>query len=166
MKKIILLLLLTAVGVSAQSALRAYDTNGAITWVRVTPDGNLSVSPYQSFVRSTDTWGAAKDTSTYDFGNDYLKAYVTVYDSSATADTLVFEVYSHAKLGWTTQMIGFKDVVTGYSEADNSTVIIGGTLAKKFEITKYRPGQVRVRPKTLTGRTTFKTKRIVWEGIN
>lgn len=128
--------------------------------------GDLQTKPYLSFIRSTDTWGAAADTSTYDFANNYLRCYVTIYDSSATADTLTIEVYSYAKLGWTTQMIGFEDVVTGYREADNTTVIVSGTIAKKYEITKLRPGNVRVRPKTVVGRSAYKTKRIVWEGIN
>lgn len=120
--------------------------------------------PYLPYVRSVDTWGASADTSEYDFGNNYLKGYVTVYDSSATADTLVFEVYSHAKSQWTTQMIGFRDVVTDYLEIDNTTVIIAGTIAKKFEINKLRPGKIRVRPKTPGA--VWRTKRVVFEGVN
>lgn len=129
-------------------------------------DGNTLTKPYQHYVQSIDTWGAAKDTTVYDFGNNYLIGYITVNNSSATADTLTFEVYSATKVAYTTQMIGFEDVVTGYREADNATVIIAGSTAKKFEITKKRPGQIRVRPKTLTGRTVAKTDKVTAEGIN
>ena len=128
--------------------------------------GNLLTTPYLSYIRSSDTWGAAADTSTYDFGNTYLKCYVTIYDSSATADTLVIENYSYAKLGWTTNAIGFMDVYTNYLEADNSLIIVAGTYAKTYEININRPGQIRVRPKTLTGRSAYKTKRITFMGVN
>jgi predicted nucleic acid-binding Zn-ribbon protein len=129
-------------------------------------NGNQLVKPYLSYVRSIDTWGAASDTSVYDFANNYLRGYVSVYDTSATADTLVFESYSYTKGSYTSQMVGFKDVVTNVLEADNSTVIISGTVAKKYLINIDRPGLIRVRPKTLTARSTIKTKRVVFEGIN
>lgn len=122
--------------------------------------------PYLAYLRSTDTWGAASDTSTYAFANAYLKAYVTVYDTSATADTLVFEHYSYAKNAYTTQAIGIRDILTDYLEADNSTIIIAGATAKTFEVNMFRPGTLRIRPKTITGRTTVKTKRVVWVGVN
>jgi hypothetical protein len=139
------------------------DGSNSIIGVATSP---IYTTPDYAYVRTIDTWGAAKDTSTYNFNNLGLKCYITIYDSSATADTLTIEAYSYAKLGWTTQMIGLKDVATGIMESDPATVIITGTYAKTFEINKYRVEQIRVRPKTLTGRTVFKTKRIVWERIN
>lgn len=84
----------------------------------------------------------------------------------ATADTLVIEMYSYTKLAYTTQMIGLRDISTDYLEADLTTVIIPANTAKKFEINEDRPGQIRVRPKTLTGRTTMKTKRVSFIGVN
>ena len=114
-----------------------------------TPLYTSSGDPYE---RSVDTWGAASDTSTYAFANAYLKAYVTVYDTSATADTLVFEHYSYAKNAYTTQAIGIRDILTDYLEADNSTVIIPAATAKTFEVNMFRPGTLRIRPKTITGR--------------
>ena len=122
--------------------------------------------PYKYFVRSIDTWGAAADTSSYNFNNDYLKCYVSIYDTSATADTLVIENYSYAKNNWTYLAIGFRDVYTDLLETDNSTVIIPAATSKTWEINTIRPGQIRIRPKTLTGRSTVKTKRIVFMGIN
>lgn len=119
-----------------------------------------------NYLRSVDTWGTAVDTSTYNFNNAYLKAYITVYDTSATADTLVFEHYSYGKNAYTTNAIGFRDVLTDYLEADNTTVIIPASTAKTFEVNMFRPGILRVRPKTVTGRTTVKTKRVVWVGVN
>jgi len=195
MKRIIflitILLFVSLSNIFAQQPLAAYDTSGRKIWVRVDANGYLIPSgggattlvdgsnsiigvatspiyttPDYAYVRSIDTWGAAKDTSTYNFNNRYLKTYITIYDSSATADTLTIEAYSYAKLGWTTQMIGLTDIATGAMEPDPATVIITGTYAKTFEINKYRVEQIRVRPKTLTTRTAIKTKRIVWDGVN
>jgi hypothetical protein len=129
-------------------------------------NGNQLFTPYLSYIRSSYTFKAASDTATYNFNNNYLKCYVTVYDSSATADTLIFESYSYAKLGYTTQMIGFKDVATDLIEADNTTVVVAGTNAKEWVINRFRPGLVRVRPKSLAGRSAFKTKRVVFVGVN
>jgi hypothetical protein len=129
-------------------------------------NGNQLFTPYLSYIRSSYTFKAASDTATYNFNNNYLKCYVTVYDSSATADTLIFESYSYAKLGYTAQMIGFKDVATDLIEADNTTVVVSGTNAKEWVINRFRPGLVRVRPKSLAGRSAFKTKRVVFVGVN
>ena len=134
--------------------------------LKLSDDGALLSSTFNSYLRSVDAWGAASDTSIYAFGNSYLKVYVTVYDSSAIADTLVFEHYSYAKLGYTTNAIGIRDILTDYLESDNSTIIIPGTMAKTFEINMFRPGTLRIRPKTITGRNVIKTKRIVWTAIN
>lgn len=123
-------------------------------------------SNINTFLRYVDTWGSAKDTSTFNFNGAYLKGYITLYDSVATADTLVFEKFSYTKNDWTTHEIGFRDVSTDYLEADNSTVIIPASTAKTYEINLLRPTLVRIRPKTLTGRTTMKTKRITFIGIN
>jgi hypothetical protein len=144
---------------------RSLVVNGAneIIGVQTKP---FYVTPDYSYIKSTDTWGAAADTSIYNFGNTYLKAYVTIYDTSATADTLIFEYYSYAKNAYTSQAVGFMDISTNLLESDNTLIIVGGTLAKKYEVNNLRPGQIRIRPKTITGRAAIKTKRIVFEGIN
>jgi len=107
------------------------------------------------------------DTTSYNFANVYLKCYVTVYNSHATLpDTLALEHYSQAKAGWTYQAIGFRDVLTDYLEADNSTIIIPALTTKMFEINIYRPGNIRARPKNVTGRTTARLSFLYFKGIN
>ena len=99
----------------------------------------------------------------------YLKGYIAIYDTSATADTVVIEHYSYAKNNWSTNAIGLRDVLTDILETDNSTIILPATvggIVKMYEINLLRPGNVRVRPKTISGHSTVKVKRITFTGIN
>ena len=142
----------------------AGSVTGAVT-VSGGSSGELLTTPYKPIIRSSDTWVAA-DTSSYDFGNAYLRGYVAVYDSSATADTLVVEIYNYAKLSYSTNAVGLRDVATDYLEADLTTIIIPANTSKMYKLNVDRPGMVRVRPKTVVGRSAIKTKRVVFTGIN
>ena len=182
MKKIqfIIAVILTSVSLFAQTPIQFKSKNGTKTQWKTVGDStesyyaplpvelirNSSATDAGVYIGSRDTWGAAKDTSTYDFSNNYMVGYISVTNTSATADTLVFEHFSISKGDWTTHAIGFRDILTDYLEADNSTVIIAGSTNKTFEINMYRPGRVRVRPKTLTGRVSIKTQYVYFKGVN
>lgn len=102
MKKIILLLLLTAVGVSAQSALRAYDTNGAITWVRVTPDGYLlaTQSGSTNFYALADT--SVADTTTISFGFTSKKIGINNDETGGVVDSTTLRISTTNAFGLNT----------------------------------------------------------------
>lgn len=106
------------------------------------------------------------DTVSYNFSNNYLKGYLTVYDSTATADTLVIEHYSPTKGGWTQYAIGLRDQLTDLLEADNTTIIVGAGITKTYEINYLRPGNIRVRWKTNAGKSASTKATIGFTGIN
>jgi len=105
------------------------------------------------------------DTCSFDFGHLYLSGQIEVYNTGASPDTLVFERYSALKAGWTNQAIGFYDLMTNYLEVDNTLIILAATTSKVFKINIDYPGNYRIRPKTLTARTTAKLVKVEFRGI-
>jgi hypothetical protein len=123
---------------------------------------NTTVSnPYVTFVDSIK--GA--DTSSYNFNKLYGYGYLGI-KSSGSADTLVIEYKSTAMDTWTSQAIGFRDVYdNNLFLPDNTTVVIGAGLIKRFLVNLARPEEIRVRWKTNIGKSA-RNLRITFEGVN
>ncbi len=155
-------------------ATAANQTNGSAK-TQVVNSGNANLfessnpgltKPYLYYINARDSVKGA-DTASYNFNNDYLKAYITIYNSHATLpDTLGLEHYSTAKPGWTSNAIGFRDVLTDYLEANNLSIIIPALTTKTFEVNFLRPGQVRVRFVNATGRTTARLDYVTFRAVN
>lgn len=106
------------------------------------------------------------DTMSYNFLNTYSTCYITMYNSNvSTPDTLVFEHYSAASVTWATD-VGLKDILTDTLESDNTEIILAASAIRTFEMNILAPGNYRIRPKTLTGRTSAKEIYVVSKGIN
>ena len=124
------------------------------------------IKPYLYYEGVKDTL-VTLDTIAHDFDNNYLKCYVSIYNTNGTtADTLVIEHYSIAKGAWTNQAIGLRDVLTDYLEIDNTSIIVASLATKMFEINLFRPGNIRVRSKVTNAGRRITTNYIYFRGIN
>ncbi len=97
----------------------------------------------------------SQDTIEFNFAYLYANGYVSVYDSSTSADTVSVEQYSLLSDSWTKYGIGLKKVNTDTLEVDNDKLIIPAGNIVQWEINELRPEKVRIRTLSARSRVLF-----------
>lgn len=101
----------------------------------------------QLMATANDTLSGASDTVTFNFGNQFAFAYITLRDTtggSGLVDSVVVEYY-HSTLGaYSSRAIGLKDVST--DDLYTGQVIVPGQgLIKTYLVNLLYPGQILLR---------------------
>jgi hypothetical protein len=105
------------------------------------------------------------DTVSYNFEAKTLLQELSFYNANDSADTIIVEMNSPVKNGWTTNAFSLKNHKDEALVPDNAALIIPATTEYRYTVSGYANGEFRARAKSPTTANPQKLMVIGFIGI-